>query len=301
MFDWDDLRFVLAVHRAGSTLAAAKALKVSQTTVARRIEAFEKAIASPLFERRPEGYRATPRALAIIAEAERMEAAATAVANQAAAWRRGATATIRITATELVASLVVAPLVAELRHAHPGLTVEIHADDRKLDLRKGEADIAIRVGSRPPDDSLIGRRLPDSIWAPYCSREYAERHGLPHSIGELAQHQLVAGSGQMESNPALHWLLSRAPGAAVAARCNSLPNLIASVRAGLGVSMLPCFVAAGDPQLMRCLDPSCRWSSEVWLIYHQNRRNDPDLRIVLDAIIARMERLRPRFEGEAVV
>lgn len=298
MFDWNDLRHLLAVARGGSTLAAARAQGLNQTTVARRVAALEKAIGTALFERRPDGYRPTDRGRELVALAEAMEAQAAAVEAKARSWRRAVQGVVRITTTETIAGALLAPMIPALRADYPGLRIELAADDRRLDLVRGDADIALRVGSEPDAPGLVRRRMPDSVWGVYCSRAYAERHGAPSTAAELARHQVIVGDGPLARIAALAWLEEAAAGADIAYRCNSVPNLIAAVRSGVGVSTVPCLVGGKDPDLVRCLPPLVSLDGQMWLIYRESLRADPQVRAVVDAIAARVEAMRDLLSGK---
>jgi DNA-binding transcriptional LysR family regulator len=298
-YSWDDVQVFLALLDSGTTLAAGDALGLDPTTVARRITGLEHALGVTLFDRRPDGYRATELARRLEPAARATRSSAEAFAEIAGAHRRALTGTVRITTTELVGSLVMAPLIAALAQTHPGLTIELVADDRPVDLGRGAADIAVRIGPRPDQDGLVLRRLPDTVWAVYSGAGRAARYGVPRSPGDLAVHPLVLAEGRLEGNPALRWLESLVPDPMIAARFNSISGLIAAVRSDAGLSALPCFVAGGEPGFVRCLGDGDCVASPVWLVHHQSKRGRPELRVVLDATIKRFEELRARFSGKA--
>jgi len=293
MYDWNDLKFLLAIARSGSTLGAARALGVNQTTVARRAEALEEALGIQLFERRPGGYRLTVRGQELVAMAEAVEADATHIADSAASWRRQISGTVRVTTTELVATAILAPLISQLSATHPGLTVELIAGDKRLDLQRNEVDVAVRVGSNPGEPSLIQKHLGESVWGVFAARSYVDRHGVPGS--DLAGHAIIGGGGDLATLAPLNWLVAHAAGARIAMRCNSVPNLIAAVKSGAGIGPLP-FMATDDT-LIRCFDQE--WRSDIWLLYHETQRATPHIRAFLDAFTAHFATLRGRVDGTA--
>jgi len=295
MYNWNDLRFLIAVAREGSTLQAARKLGVDQTTVARRIGALERSLGVILFERRAEGYTLTRRGRDALLLAERVERNAIALSEAAGSWQRDVTGLLRVTTTEAIAMSVVAPLVAEQHGAWPELNVELLAEDRRLDLRAGEADIAIRLGDPDLEPDIVGRRIGDSYWALFCARSYAEQRGLPAEPADLAGCQFIAGSGTMTQHPAHRWLSKLAPEAPVALRCNSIQNLLAAVRAGNGIAPLPLLLADEDPTLVRCL-PQLWMSAPIWLMYRSGQRDDRLLRIFVDAVSERFLSLRNRLD-----
>lgn len=298
MFNWNDLKFLIAIARNGSTLGASEALKVNQTTVARRIEVLEKALGVKLFDRRPDGYKATAIGIELAAIAGRVERETAAILNVAEASLRRNAGTLKVTTTELIATDLLAPIAAELRQELPALQVELIATDRKLDLLRGEADIAIRVASVPVEPALVRRKLGETVWAIYCAKSYAERHGAPRTIEELKlDHQIIEGSGEIQKLDPLLWLKALAPKSQAAIRCNSVANLIAAVRSGAGIGSLPCFAAAVDESLVRCLPPHLERRYDIWLLYPEIHRQNPLIRAFLDALIARFALLRDRLEG----
>ena len=183
MFDWNDLRYFLAAAREGSTLAAAKLLRTSQTTVARRIAALEAELGVPLFEKRQAGYALTPAGEELVARAEQVEASANQFAEAASAGSRDLTGTVRITSEEIYALSLISPLLRGLHERHPEIIVELDTSSSLRDLGDGEADVALRSSSHEQPSGLVGRRLCIDDWTLYCSRDYANRHGHPGSMG----------------------------------------------------------------------------------------------------------------------
>lgn len=297
MFDWNDLKYFLAVARSGSTLAAARALKVNQTTVARRIDILEKRLGISLFVRLPNGYRLTERGEATVSLAAQVEQGAKTLADTALGWKRAIAGTVRVTTTEVLAIDVLAPLVSELRDRHPSLVVELIADDRRLDLSRGEVDVAIRVGSCPGEPGIVRRRLATSVWALHCARSYADRRGRPQTVEDLNRHDIVGGSGVLAGLAPLVALRKAAPDAPVGIQCNSVPNLIAAVRSGVAVGPLPCWAATKDDDLLRCPIPELEARSDIWLLYHESLRASPHVRLFREAVTARFGAIRHRFEG----
>lgn len=300
-FDWNDLKALLALAGEGSALAAARRLGVNQTTIARRLDALERALGVRLVERRAAGYVLTPRGAEAAALAGPMAEAAAGLGSAAAAWQRGVAGNVRVSATETLAVHVLAGLAARLRESHPAIALELAAEDRRADLRRGEADLAIRITAPgvPAETApgLLGRRIGASRWGLYCAAAYAARHGLPARAEDLSAHACITGSGTLAGLPALAWLATLVPeGMSVAMRCNSVPNLIAAVRAGLGIAPLPCLAAAGDPGLRRLLPEACL-DAPVWLLWRESDRDDPALRAVIGAVVARFGEMRGALTG----
>jgi DNA-binding transcriptional LysR family regulator len=296
MFDWNDLRYFLAVARTGSTLAASRALAVDATTVARRVGELERAIGMRLFDKRQTGYVLTEAGLELRATAERVEAEATAFAEQAGAIGRRISGVIRVTTNEGLANVIMAPALNAFRRLHPDVRIDLIVDERRLDLMRGAADVALRTGTRPTETGLVGRRLPPVAWAVYCGRDYADP---PTCADDLGQHPLIGAEGPIAALPGWTWLQQAAPEAEIVASSSSVTNLISAVRAGLGLSVLPCFLADPDAGLVRCTDPIKGAQSDLWLVTREDLRDVRRVRAFVDFLAAHIASLRSLLSGES--
>ena len=299
MFDWNDLRTFLAVAETGSTLAAGKRLRVSQTTAARRVAALEAALGLTLFERRQAGYVLTPIGEELVDKARAVEAAAGALAEAAATKTREISGTVRLTTQEFFAVSVLAPILRELHDVYPDIRIELDTGEELRDLASGEAEVALRTCSRLEGGGLVGRRIADDRWAFYCSRGYAEAHGIPHSRKDLRNHPIIGGGGQQLWRIYGAWLKENGLEDAVAMQHGSALGLLASVRSGMGLAVLPCFVADMDPDLVRCLPPT-EDDRSLWLLTHERLRHTPRVRAVIDFLAERLMRIaRSQRDREA--
>ncbi|MFT3770365.1 MAG: LysR family transcriptional regulator [Minicystis sp.] len=183
--DWDDVRHVLAVARAGSLAGAARASGVDQTTVGRRVAAFEERIGARLFERRSSGYALTAAGQRVVEAARVMEAAAAEVEARALGEDERLAGTVRIATTESLAEHFVAPALARVRAAHPAIDAVILTSWHTVNLVDREADVAVRL-LRPTDPRLLGRRLASFALRLYAAPAYLAARGAPE--GGLAGH-----------------------------------------------------------------------------------------------------------------
>ncbi len=298
MIDWSDLRFVLAIARDGSALRAAQALGVNQTTVMRRIAQLEAAIGATLFERKQSGYHPTALGQRIAAVAARIEDEVAALESAIGAEQRMLSGAVRLTTSEALASHLITPLLPRFRKEHPGITIELMAEDRRFDLARGDADVALRTGSRPSGGGIVVRRMPNVGWSVYCSRGYAEEHGAPAHVDALDGHPVVGVDGALARRPPSQFLLQAAPNSTVIARSNSMPNLVSALRAGLGIAMLPCLIGDTEPDLVRCLSPVREVESEMWLIVREEVKSAPHIRAFSDVLAVEIQKMRGRLAGE---
>ena len=291
MPDWNDIRYFLSVARTGSTLAAGRDLKVSQTTAARRVAALEEALGLTLFERRQAGYSLTPAGEDLLARAEEVQHAVDVFAAGAAAQSREISGTVRLTAHEIYAVTILVPILRDLHLAYPSIHVELDTGEEKRDLAAGEADVALRSLERPSGGGLVGRRLVDDAWTLYCSRSYAAEHGRPRNRRELQGHPLIGGGEKGVWMVYRKWLEENGLEDAVVLHHNSAIGLLAAVRAGIGLAVLPIFVADSDPDLVRCLPTRPDDTRGLWLLTHERLRHTPRVRAVLDFLAERLTRL----------
>ena len=299
MFDWNDLRFFVAVARKGSTLAAGRELRVSQTTVARRIAALERALGFPLFEKRQAGYALTPAGEDLLGRAEEVEASAKVFANGATAYARQLSGMVRITSEEIYALSLVAPLLPDLRQRHPDILIELDTGQQMRDLGTGEADIALRSSSQEQPAGLVGRRICVDDWTLYCSRDYAARNGAPGSVRELKRHAIVGGGGGNLWRHYQSWLQSLGLEQQVAMMHATSTGLLTAVRSGFGIAVLPCVVADADAELIRCIPPRDDHLRVLWLVTHERVRHTPSVRAVIDFLYERLMRHVRQLESKA--
>lgn len=286
MFDWNDLRYFLAVARAGSTMAAAKKMRVSQATVSRRIRVLENAVATALFVRSPSGYTLTARGETMIAEAEAVETAVARFADRIAAETRHLSGKVRLTTVETVANDWIIPILPAFRLVHPDVQVEIITSNEYLDLSRGEADIAIRFGMKPTQDSLIVRHLIDLEESVYASTETVAQLGMPASYADIARYPMVLMS-EDRMGVTRGWLDKVAGGIHVAHRADTFSGILASVKAGLGGSVLPCLMGDNEPQLVRLFDPIAELATPGWMVTTDIARRQPHVRALIDFIVER--------------
>lgn len=301
MFDWNDLRYFLAVAETGSTLAAGRRLRVSQTTVARRVAALEEALGLTLFERRQAGYIATPPGEALLEQARGVEAAAGALGEAAAALGRETSGAVRLTTLEIYAETILSPILRDLHEAHPAIRIELDTSEEPRDLAAGQADVALRGSVSPRGAGLVGRRIAPDAWTVYCSRAYGEAHGVPRTREALAGHPFIGGGGDKVWRRYRAWLERHGLEGSVAIQHASVTGMLAAVRSGFGLAVLPSFVADREPDLVRCLDPIRGDPAALWLLTHERLRHTPRVRVVMDFLGDRLSRLaRQAPEAEEV-
>jgi DNA-binding transcriptional LysR family regulator len=299
MFEWNDLRHFLAVARSGSTMAASKRLKVSQATVSRRLTELEAQLGVALFVRRPSGYELSPRGQALLPLAEEVETAVERFGNAVEAETRRLSGRVRLTTVESAANAWVIPALASLRQRHPDIEVEVITSDANLDLARGEADVAVRFGNRPTQESLIVRQLVDLHECIYASRELVTSLGRPADYAGIAAYPLV---GELDSAGRIsRWFAGNVPDGRFVHRVSTISGVLAAVRAGLGAAVLPCLMGDELKGLVRLVPPVPELATTCWLVTTDAARRQPHIRAVIDEVVAKIEaRWRGAEQSEAL-
>jgi len=290
--EWGHLRFFLEMVRAGSLSRAAQRLGVDRNTVARRVAALEEELGLPLFERGPQGWTRTGAGEELSALARRVEEDVLALARHADARDRQVSGTVRLTTTPHIAHHLLAPELPALRDRWPALVLELAADQRHFDLTRREADLALRMG-RPRDAALVTRKVGDVAFGIYASPSY-----LQGRTEVDFDHDCFLGFDEaLAGTPQERWLEREAPQRRVVFRCNSSGALAAAARSGIGLALLPCFLADGDPGLRR-LASATPTGHEIWLLVHGDLRRTPRVKAVIDWVDQLFGRAAPRLAGK---
>lgn len=275
--DWNDVQIFLALIRAGSVRGAGKKLAISHATVARRIEAFEKRLGVSLFNRLNTGYELTKAGEDLIAAAENVESELHSIQRKLVGQDKKLAGTIKVTATELVASYFLIPELSNFMEMYPHTKVEFIETYLTLDLSRREADIALRIAKTPPDN-LIARSLAAISVAEYASKSYIESHDLddPQSACRISRMDMKSGPIGY-NNSQFKKLPIRG--------CFSTFRLqIEAAKHDVGIAELPCFVAEREPNLVRISDKCLVEGYQIWLLRHPDTRATSRLRVFSEFI-----------------
>ena len=273
----------------GSLSAAARALDMTQPTLGRQVTALERELGVALFERVGRGLALTPSRLELVEHVRAMGEAASRVSLTASGQSQSIEGTIRITTTEVYAAFVLPPMIAKLRRLAPGITIEIVASNAISDLRRREADIAIRNG-RPTDPDLIAKRGKDDFAQLYATPAYLDRIGNPRSLAEFSQADFIG----FDDNKALLDGLN-ALGFNLMGR--NFPLLTANhlvywelAKQGLGIGIMPIRTADAEPLVRRILPTMDPIEVPVWLVAHRELRTSRRVRLVFDFLFGELSR-----------
>ena len=288
--DWGHLRFFLELVRTGSHARAAERLAVDRNTVARRVAALERALGVALFERGPQGWCCTAAGQELASLAIRVEDDVLALARHADAQDQAASGAVRLTTTVHLATWLLAPALPRLRERHPGVVLEVSADQRMFDLTRREADLALRMG-RPRDAGLVTRKLADVAYRLYAGRGTA---AALRGAADPASDPFVGYEDSLAGTPQERWLARFAPGRRTVFRCNTTASLLAAARAGVGVALLPCFVADREDDLVPLAGAEPMFH-ELWLLVHGDLRRTPRVSAVIEWVDELVAAARPQL------
>ena len=264
-----DLEVVLALARAGTLAAAGERLGINASTIFRSLQRVERGLGLALFMRSKSGYAPTELGVQLAEQAEHVEAAMEA-SRAAVQQQPGAVSgTVRITTTDTILHGLVAPSLASLRAAHPMLEFELHTGNELASLTRRDADIAVRATKRPPAH-LVGRQVGVIRVALYAAR-----------ASGLATLDDVTGSGPawiapddaLPEHPSVLWRRKAFPRVAPRYRVSSILSVAHLVDLGLGVGVLPLFLASRMPGVVRISEVLDDAQTELWLLTHPQSRH----------------------------
>lgn len=294
-FDWNNLRGFLGVARSGKLTVAAARLQLDHSTLGRRIAGLEQALETKLFDRSPSGYSLTEQGQRLLPIAEEIERLALGAAEAIGGTAACVEGVVRIGSPEGFGSYFLAPRVAGLKNRHPRLTVQLVAAAALFSLSRRDADIVISP-SRPPSGRLIVSKLVDYDLGLYAAPTYLTARPPIESAADLGGHSFVSYIGDLLHHAELDFLQHVAPGGAT---CLESSNLVAQLRAtlaGVGLCVLPAFLARGEPGLVRVLAEEVRLTRSLWLTVHQDRselaRIKETVRFIREEVTAASERFR---------
>jgi DNA-binding transcriptional LysR family regulator len=274
--DYPDLSLILALVRGGTLARAAALLRVDVSTVFRAVRRLEAALGQTLFEKSRAGYLPTSLASNLAQQAERAELALEAARVGVEQGGEVISGTVRLTCTDSVLQSLLLPALAQFMPAYPALTLELSTSNDFANLSRRDADIALRLTSKPPEH-LVGRCLGRVAYQVCASSDYVRRH----AGRELAELTWIAPDDFLPDHPTVAWRREHLPGVRPGYRCNSMQSVTELVRAGLGVAALPDFLmsdglqplgpalAGHDTALWLLTRPDCRALRSVVTLFDE--------------------------------
>ncbi len=279
-FDWNMARALLVTVEEGSLSAAARALGLTQPTLSRQVAALEDELGVVLFERVGRGLELTPSGAELLEHVRAMGDAAGSLKLAAAGQSGTIEGDICISATDLVANIVMPTLIQKLRQLHPDISIKLISSDTMSDLKRREADIAIRA-MQPGDQDLIARKIGDMTGHLYASEHYLQQIGAPRSAEDLCDANIICDKSEMIIN------IMAGCGIELSQRnfavtSDSVITQWELVKRGLGIALLPDQLAESEPSFRKVLPDLQPWAGPLWLVVHKELRTSRRVRVVFD-------------------
>jgi len=284
---WDDIRYFLELARTGSLSAAARRLRVEHSTVARRVEALEQSLGIRLFDRLPKAWSLTAEGETLVAQAGRLDDEAQAF-SRAALGVSSLQGTVRVSAPPVLAGHFLVPRLAGLRSRWQNIDLEVIGESRDVNLARGDADLAIRM-SRPTAPGLAARCIGKMGYGLYAAHGYTRR--------PAEDWEFLGYDDSLIQVPQQRWLAQVAGDRRFVFRSNDLAALHNATRVGLGIAVLPHFLAAKDDALSQVSDPGCPTVRQIWLVMHPDVKRSPRVRLLADLLVELVDEAQVLLSG----
>lgn len=282
MFNWNDVRILLAVAEEGSTLAAASVIGINQTTVARRILALEHGLKLDLFERSNRGYKLTIQGIALLDDMKQMQRVAVNILNTAGQLARNDQGVIRFCGNAEAMDHFGVKLVSAFRERNPDVHFELQIDiawsKDQQPLEVGSSDLALRPLDEISGDTLVARQVAQIPLAIYCSKAYRNKYGMPRNLDEAKEHKFLAYSDDIaQVMKAVSWLNKQLSEHQVSYYVNAVSSMAAALQSGEALGLLPCVTGESTPDLVPCFQHE-KLQHKLWLVASQESYSRPEIK-----------------------
>jgi DNA-binding transcriptional LysR family regulator len=283
--EWDDVRLMLAIHRAGTLTGAAGLTGLSQPTLSRRLRSMEKSLGQKVFQRTGSGFALTDEGLLLLPHALRAEEAFLAMERQLQGAGTELQGQIRVASSDWFGARVLSRWIAEFRRIHPRVAVELLTDSRQISLTHREADIAFRIA--PFNEAgVIQRHFSKMPYGLYCAASMPNDYPLSGAAVEL-----ITMNGAFEHFPDVLWLKSMFAQGRVTFTSNAREAQAWYCAEGGGLAVLPRVLAAGIPGLREVPASQAPPSRDLWLGYHEDLRQAPRIKAFLNFMLSKAPEL----------
>ena len=288
-YRWSDLEYVLAVAATGSLAAAARRLEVNHSTVLRRVQTFEENCGIKIFNRLRTGYQVTVEGEMFLDAASSIDEIVSGVDRKIAGHNTALSGEISITTTDSLFELLIEP-TRELRQQHPEITFRIQVSNTRLDLDRGDADIAIRASANPPSH-LIGRKIADLHFGIFASHKQAKKEAALDK-----QDWLGVDIPLLESIPA-KWMEQNIPQSRIVYRSGSFVGLAKLAEQDAGFVLLPRYIGEDSERLVEISQKLKIANAELWILTHKDVLAAPRIQLVTEYLYRHLRAKRRQFSG----
>ncbi|WP_073954325.1 LysR family transcriptional regulator [Thalassospira sp. TSL5-1] len=298
-FSWDDLQYFLAVARDGQLSAAARRLRTSHVTVARRIDRLEQRLGAKLFERNPRGYVLTPLGARLMSPAETMAQEADKLLGEVGTGSFALSGVVRFSVPEGFGNFFIGEKLPFFAKRHPSLSIEMVNIQQIVSLSRREADISVALNT-PKTGSYHREKISSYALYVYGSRQYLAEHGPVTDRSQLALHPFIGYIEDMIFTQELNYLGELLPGLRASYQSSSVFAQLKAARAGFGLCILPYFMAVAFDDLVPVLPESVRIMRDYWMVCHSDMINVARIRLLADFIREETHAASGFLTGEAM-
>lgn len=295
-FPWDDLQYFLAVAQEGRLSSAARRLRTSHVTVARRIERLEQGIGAKLFQRSAKGYTLTPMGERLMAPAEAMALEADKMLGVVGEGAVPLSGVIRLSVPEGYGNSFMAEKLPQFASQHPNLTIEMVNIQQIVSLSRREADISVSL-STPKAGSYHYENISRYILYVYASRDYLARSRPITQRSDLAGHPFIGYIEDMIFTPELNYLGEVIPGLRASYQTSSIFAQLKACRAGYGLCVLPYYMGEMFDDLVAVLPKVVPIHRDYWLVCHNDMIDVARIRPLVEFIRRETKSAREWFNG----
>lgn len=292
--NWDDFRLIQAIAETRSLGGAAEKLGLNHSTVFRRLGALEDQLALKLFERARVGYAPTGPGAEMVALARRMADDIIEFERKIAGGDVKPAGEVRVATNDSMVAYLLAPVVAGFREVYPDICLDMLVGNQALNLARRDADIALRA-TDTPTDTLVGRRVASIAWAIYAAPALIARFGEP----DHPEAPWIGYGEALAGVPAVRELGEKVPASRIVYRTSTVVGQVEAAAAGIGFSIMPCFVGDAHASVARCGAAHLDKGRGLWLLTHPDLRHSARVRAFMDFAGAELLRRRKLIEGGA--
>jgi DNA-binding transcriptional LysR family regulator len=285
--NWDDMRFFLVLCRSRSFLAAASALKVTHSTVSRRLSALEASLQTQLFFRTERGCRPTGAGEKLLPYAEQLEATIHLLEEDVYGKNTQLSGSVRIGAPDGFGNCFLAPRLGKFQRMHSALEIELVAVPLYYSLAKREVDILITV-RKPKGGHVIARKLPSYKWGLFATQNYLKEHDEIQRLEDLRSHRVIGYIEDLLYDQELNFTNEFLPGIRPKFRSSTIVGQMNWILADNGIGLIPYFMAHSETDMVSVL-PDYSFSRTFWIQLNPDSKRVARVRATIDFIVEEME------------
>ena len=290
MFNWDDLKFFLEVSKTLNLTKASESLNVDQTTVYRRILRFERKTGKKLLKKTNQGYSLTPWAEGLLKKSSQVGEEIKKIESYLGEEHTDVFGTVNITTTNVIANIVLPPILKKLGSEYPNLIPEITVHEEFFDIYKREADIAIR-SSDTVEPHVHAEKIGKGGWSLYAVKDYMKNKPGINSPDFYTENHFIMGSERIGNTKSTVWLASKVENSNVVMKANSMPCIYSGVKSGIGIGMLPSLYGIYDSSLVELSKPDPKFGSTIWLIANQDLVKNQKIEICMEFLRSELKKV----------